>query len=419
MDDTIQSLKDSIRQEVISYQKNIKNENKFSNNNKYFNQKKQNSKAQISDYFNKIKINSKINLSNNLSLNERNYDNNKEELNSINNENNNEKDKNFIIYETFKNILNKNKNINNNNNIYENNIISQKTETGRFNIISEENNKKNQILDSQYFDNMKYENYIPDIEESDLIPEKEIKNEKINYNHIKLNHNNYHTQKINNNNNIEVNNSFDQTSLINDINQLKNLKIEHSNNYNNNLNSNINTNINTYSISNGFKSSYFPENVTSFSMIKENNQNINLTKISKTKKRNDYYRREYFNLRRKYFNVLNKYEKKKKDSEIFKLKGFYEAHKNDKKYSKIKDLNDKLINQLNENTKIFDNIQQIILEKEKEIEDKNNLILKQKILIERLTQQISMDSINNTERIQQNNLESYDTITNDNNYNNL
>ena len=30
-----------------------------------------------------------------------------------------------------------------------------------------------------------------------------------------------------------------------------------------------------------------------------------------------------------------------------------------------------------------------------------------------------MDSINNTERIQQNNLESYDTITNDNNYNNL
>ena len=77
MDDTIQSLKDSIRQEVISYQKNIKNENKFSNNNKYFNQKKQNSKAQISDYFNKIKINSKINLSNNLSLNERNYDNNK------------------------------------------------------------------------------------------------------------------------------------------------------------------------------------------------------------------------------------------------------------------------------------------------------------------------------------------------------
>ena len=265
---------------------------------------------------------------------------------------------------------------------------------------------------------MKYENYIPDIEESDLIPEKEIKNEKINYNHIKLNHNNYHTQKINNNN-IEVNNSFDQTSLINDINQLKNLKIEHSNNYNNNLNSNINTNINTYSISNGFKSSYFPENVTSFSMIKENNQNINLTKISKTKKRNDYYRREYFNLRRKYFNVLNKYEKKKKDSEIFKLKGFYEAHKNDKKYSEIKDLNDKLINQLNENTKIFDNIQQIILEKEKEIEDKNNLILKQKILIERLTQQISMDSINNTERIQQNNLESYDTITNDNNYNNL
>ncbi len=154
-------------------------------------------------------------------------------------------------------------------------------------------------------------------------------------------------------------------------------------------------------------------------MIKENNHNINLTKISKTKKRNDYYRREYFNLRRKYFNVLNKYEKKKKDSEIFKLKGFYEAHKNDKKYSEIKDLNDKLINQLNENTKIFDNIQQIILEKEKEIEDKNNLILKQKILIERLTQQISMDSINNTERIQQNNLESYDTITNDNNYNNL
>ena len=79
----------------------------------------------------------------------------------------------------------------------------------------------------------------------------------------------------------------------------------------------------------------------------------------------------------------------------------------------------KLINQWNENTKIFDNIQQIILEKEKEIEDKNNLILKQKILIERLTQQMSMDSINNTERIQQNNLESYDTITNDNNYNNL
>ena len=39
MDDTIQSLKDSIRQEVISYQKNIKNENKFSNNNKYSNQK--------------------------------------------------------------------------------------------------------------------------------------------------------------------------------------------------------------------------------------------------------------------------------------------------------------------------------------------------------------------------------------------
>ena len=65
MDDTIQSLKDSIRQEVISYKKNVKNENKYSNN-KGFNQNKQSSKAQISDYFNKIKHNNKINLSNTL-----------------------------------------------------------------------------------------------------------------------------------------------------------------------------------------------------------------------------------------------------------------------------------------------------------------------------------------------------------------
>ena len=420
MDDTIQSLKDSIRQEVISYKKNIKNDNKYSTN-KGFNQNKNNSKAQISDYFNKIKHNNKINLSNTLSIND-NINYNKNELSSLNsndnigNINNKQHDQNYIIYETFKNILNKN-NSNNNNNNFDNNIPStQKTETGRFNIISEEKKEKNPVFDSIYFDNMKYDNYIPDIEESntELIIENEMKKENKIYNNK-----NYNIKSQNNKNDNEIVNSFDQTSLLNDINQLKNIRIEHSNNY---LTSNTNTNTNPYVISNGFKTTYYPENVTSFSMINENNQNTNsnfskLTKKEKIK-RNDYYRSEYYKLRRKYFNILSKYEKGKKDSELSKLKGFYEAHKNDKKYNCLKEINEKLTNQLNENIKIFDYIENRIQSKEKEIEEKNDLITKQKILIDRLIEQINMENINNIERNPQNNLENYNSMPNEFNYQN-
>ena len=421
MDDTIQSLKDSIRQEVISYKKNVKNENKYSNN-KGFNQNKQSSKAQISDYFNKIKHNNKINLSNTLSIND-NINYNKNELSSLNsndnlgNINNKQHEQNYIIFETFKNILNKNNNNNNNNNIFNNNIpSSHKTETGRFNIISEEKKETNPVFDSIYFDNMKYDNYIPDIEESntEIILENEIQNEKKISNKKKDN-----IKYKNNNNDNEIVNSFDQTSLLNDINQLKNIRIEHSNNY---LTSNTNTNTNPYIISNGFKTTYYPENVTSFSMINENNQNTNssFSKLSKKQKlkRNDYYRTEYFKLRRKYYNILSKYEKGKKDSELSKLKGFYEAHKNDKKYNYLKEINEKLTNQLNENIKMFDYIENRIQSKEKEIEEKNDLITKQKILIDRLIEQINIENINNNERNQQNNLENYDTMSNEFNYQN-
>ena len=425
MDDTIQSLKDSIRQEIISYKKNVKNDNKYSIN-KGFNENKKTSKAQISDYFNKIKHNSKINLSNTLSIND-NFNYNKNELNSLNsndslgNINNKQHEQNYIIYETFKNILNKNNNNNNNNKFIDNNIPSTyKTETGRFNIISEEKKEKNPVFDSIYFDNMKYDNNIPDIEESntEIITENEKQKEKKN-----LNLKNDNIKYQNNNNDNEIVNSFEQTSLLNDINQLKNIKIEHSNNYCTS-NTNTNTNTNPYIISNGFKTTYYPQNVSSFSMINENNQNSNSHFYKSTKreklKRNDYYRTEYYKLRRKYFNILSKYEKGKKDSELSKLKGFYEAHKNDKKFNYIKEINEKLSNQLNENTKFFDYIENIIQNKEKEIEEKNDLIIKQKILIDRLIEQINMENVNNIERNQQNNVENYEqNELNYQNYNNI
>ena len=195
---TLDNLKENIREEINNFKKeqNIKNNNNYNYNKKNGNLT---SKEILTEYFNKIKQSSKLNISHNSLLqNKNNLDINSLEISGISNFNideikkndeiklnnndklspsplnkndlyinkteinNNisEKNNNCIIYETFKNMLNKNKNnykkeitqnLNQNKNIDDNKII-----TGRFqNDEFKSNNKFNFI---EFGENVKNNN---------------------------------------------------------------------------------------------------------------------------------------------------------------------------------------------------------------------------------------------------------------------
>ena len=254
INDTISILKDSLQKELASYKNTVKSKNE-----KYTSVKKETQKEKIEKYFRQVKQNSKLNLSgfsNTSSINA-----SQMKQSPINN---NKKEGNFIIYETFKNLMNK------------------KTSTARLGNVLTLDPDKNMINKDETFSHLKYQ-------ENLAVEEPEMNNN-------------------NGNNNF---NEIEQLSIMNDIN---NLKIEQSNNFN------VNKNITT-------------ELVSTFSMLTEPTTQTN----KKNKKDKDkYYKNEYFNLKRKYSSIKKKYIKEKKIAEMLNLKLFYETHKEE--------------NNLNENT---------------------------------------------------------------------
>ena len=195
---TLDSIKDSIREELSILRKDKTTKYRESNNSNAKSKKDtpMTSKELLSDYFNNIKQKSKLNINhNNNILNSKNLNPNSleisalkninsDELKTNNNNINNNIENNFIIYETFKNMLNKNKSkIDNNNeiNLYENNL---KMKTGRFGVDKQDN--KNESI------NFMEKNKIQENEKSDFIENNfEVKNGNNNEFNDILNNNYY------------------------------------------------------------------------------------------------------------------------------------------------------------------------------------------------------------------------------------
>ena len=155
---TLDSIKDSIREELSVLRKDKTTKYKVSNNSTIKSKKDtpMTSKELLTDYFNNIKQKSKLNINHNNILNSKNLNPNSLEIsalknlnadelktnNNFNNNINNNAGNNFIIYETFKNMLNKNKNKIENNeiNLYD---INAKIKTGRFGGDIQENKIEN------------------------------------------------------------------------------------------------------------------------------------------------------------------------------------------------------------------------------------------------------------------------------------
>ena len=302
INDTISILKDSLQKELASYKNTVK-----SKNDKYSTNIKKNTltqKEKIEKYFRQVKQNSKLNLSG---------FSNTSSINASQMKQNQKKEGNFIIYETFKNLMNK------------------KTSTARLgsNVLTLDPDK-NMIKKDETFSHLQYQDNIA-VEE----PEE-------------IHNNNY--------------NEIEQISIMNDIN---NLKIEQSNNFN------VNRNITT-------------ELVSTFSMITEPT-----TQTNKKKDKEKFYKAEYFNLKRKYSNIKKKYIKEKKIAEMLNLKLFYETHKEENDMNENKKINNILIQQIKENTETFAQIENDLRNKEKVINEQNLVIKQQKEIIEKLIKEIN------------------------------
>lgn len=311
INDTIANMKDSIQKELTSYKNTIKPKCERYKTDSPTPNSKLTQKEKLEQYFNQIKENSKLNLSN--------FSNCGKINKNLKNDNNIENEEgNYVIYETFKKMMNK-KGINN------------KVETARLpNLLTldpEKNNKKNDT-----FSNLKYQDCINN-KSSDGIDDNEI----------------------------------EQISIMNDLNILK---IEQSSN-SNTLKERIYNNLIT------------TELVSTFSMVTEPTTKGKKGKNKKTNKEK-YYEKEYFMLKHKFAKFKMKYLKNRKIIEMLNLKLFYETHKNDTNANEKDTIDSLLINQINENIIVMDKLEKDLEKKQNKIKEQNNIILKQKKIIEQL-----------------------------------
>ena len=449
---TLDSIKDSIREELSVLRKDKTTKYKVSNNSTIKSKKDtpMTSKELLTDYFNNIKQKSKLNINHNNILNSKNLNPNSLEIsalknlnadelktnNNFNNNINNNAGNNFIIYETFKNMLNKNKNKIENNeiNLYD---INAKIKTGRFGGDIQENKIENtNFMENDKIQEKEKINFV----ENNYETKNENKNDfnyVLNNNYFKenilenndqlidYNFNNFEIQQSNKNeieNNLYQNNNINQFILTNENNEIKyNQDTKNKQIFNeigseqisiikdidnlNDINENnfIQSNINKYQTShfnskNNNNNYLFPQNVLAFSTSKEPNKfaetktNTNYSALTEQRlfssKKFQYYRKDYFSLKRKYNALKGKYNLEKKKTDNLNLKLFYETHKNDDLIQTLKNNLKLLVSQIKSNVTTFNNLDNEIKRKQNEINQKNKTIMKQNELIKMLVKEL-------------------------------
>lgn len=311
INDTIANMKDSIQKELSSYKNTIKPKYERYKNEGQTQNSKLTQKEKLEQYFNQIKENSKLNLSGFSNCSKINKL-QKNEDNNIENE-----EGNYIIYETFKKIMNKKGN--------------NKVETARLPNLLTLDPEKNYQKKNDTFSNLKYHDNINN-KSSDGIYDNEI----------------------------------EQISIMND---LKSLKIEQSSNSNN--------------LKGGPHNLITTELVSTFSMVNEPTIKAKKSKNHKTIKEK-HYEKEYFKLKHKFTKFKLKYLKNLKIIEMLNLKLFYETHKNDKNSNEKEVIDSLLINQINQNILVMDKLEKDLEKKQQKIKEQNNIILKQKEIIDQL-----------------------------------
>ena len=213
----------------------------------------------------------------------------------------------------------------------------------------------------------------------------------------------------------------EQISIIKDLTNLKDLNTNKSNNIkyptsnttpNNNPNNNNNL-FTTSNISNNYNIKYnnnfyktishnnsknnilYPQSVLSFSTKKSEHQSLkaNMNKLNNSKKF-EYYKKDFFVLKRKYNALKGKYSMEKKKAEGVNLKLYYESHKNDELIEKLKNKIKNLVEQIKSNVNTFDELKTQIDKKNKEIEQKSDIIVKQNEIIKGLINELKRRETN-------------------------
>ena len=213
----------------------------------------------------------------------------------------------------------------------------------------------------------------------------------------------------------------EQISIIKDLTNLKDLNTNKSNNIkyptsnttpNNNPNNNNNL-FTTSNISNNYNIKYnnnfyktishnnsknnilYPQSVLSFSTKKSEHQSFkaNINKLNNSKKF-EYYKKDFFILKRKYNALKGKYSMEKKKAEGVNLKLYYESHKNDELIEQLKNKIKNLVEQIKSNVNTFDELKTQIDKKNKEIEQKSDIIVKQNEIIKGLINELKRRETN-------------------------
>ena len=213
----------------------------------------------------------------------------------------------------------------------------------------------------------------------------------------------------------------EQISIIKDLTNLKELNTNKSNNIkyptsnttpNNNPNNNNNL-FTTSNISNNYNIKYnnnfyktishnnsknnilYPQSVLSFSTKKSEHQSLkaNMNKLNNSKKF-EYYKKDFFVLKRKYNALKGKYSMEKKKAEGVNLKLYYESHKNDELIEQLKNKIKNLVEQIKSNVNTFDELKTQIDKKNKEIEQKSDIIVKQNEIIKGLINELKRRETN-------------------------
>lgn len=304
---SIASLKDSIQKDLRSYKKITKKNNesimKSSMNlcNNYNGNQKPSEKDKLNNYFQSIKRTlTSSTTCNNINTNTQ----SKIEQNNYNS-NTNSGNQNFIIFEAFKNMMNKGSR-------------ETKRETHY-------DNNNNRCINNMIFHPA----------QNELMTDNE------------------------------------QLSIIND---LQSIKIEESNPIQAKDSGNINT----------------------FALTSETNFD-KTNKYNKKKIDEAYYKKKYFQLKTQLKSLRLRLAKEKNISEMLTLKLFYETHKTDPQAMTQGKITQMLTDKIKDNLVIFDRLEEEIDEKDKLIEERNELILHQKDIIAKLMKQINHESVNDKE----------------------
>ena len=333
--DTIENLKESLQKNLKAYKTGLKktNQNIIVNKNT--------EKEKLKNYFESIKHKSKLNMSNISTTSNKDNDSIKQNvyvndgIESFNQGNQGESE--FLIYETFKNMMN------------------NKKKPGTVSKVSNIGNSTTYTVE----------------------PKKLVNNEKINSN-TGMNFKKFELENFDN-----LNLNFKQQKPINDSNKntiytTENACKDSPKNHFSPIVSQIPKNdlyyteieqnsfisdLKSLNINDG-KRTFTKEKVSSFSM----------TTANKAKIPKNIYKKKFHKLNHSFRNLKLKYLKERKVTEMLSLKLEYETKEAERKTQEVKNLNKLLFSQIQEN-------QDFLVKLEKQLEDKENTINKQRQII--------------------------------------